>query len=263
MINLKHYAKLMLQEEYRRKYFALKKLKSTPRYTPVTTNILGTEFSMIDSASFIFMYNEILENGMYKFKANSSTPLIIDAGANIGLSILYFKQLYPQSKIIAFEPDNKVFEVLKKNIAGFSLNNIELINKAVWSSETLLNFMSEGADAGRVVQHGEEKEIHQVPTIRLRDFLNEKVDFLKMDIEGAETEVIEDCQDLLTNIDNIFVEYHSFVNVPQTLGKLIDILSKANFRYYIEAPVKCKHPLYERSSYLDIDLQLNIFAYRC
>ncbi|MEA5503464.1 FkbM family methyltransferase [Halotia wernerae UHCC 0503] len=262
MISLQHYLKLMLQEEYRKKHLALKKLNSTPRYTLTTTNILGTEISLVDSASFIFMYKEILESQIYKFKTNSCTPIIIDAGANIGLSTLYFKQLYPQSKIIAFEPDTRVFAALKENIAAFSLTNVDLVNKAVWSSETILKFMSEGADAGRIVQVDKSKEIQEVSTIRLRDYLNQKVDFLKIDIEGAETEVINDCQDLLINVDNLFVEYHSFVNQPQTLSNLIDILSRANFRFYIDAPIKCQHPFYEHGQYMGMDQQLNIFAFR-
>ncbi len=262
MFGAKHYLKLAIQEDYRKKCSALKKLKSTPRYTETTTSLLGREISIVDSASFVFMYKEILENQIYKFKANSSTPTILDVGANIGISTIYFKQLYPQSRVIAFEPDPRVFSALEKNIAAFSLTNVELINKAAWSSETILEFMSEGADAGRLVQVDGNKEICKVSTIRLRDYLNQKINFLKIDIEGAETEVINDCQDLLFNVEHIFVEYHSFVNQPQTLSNLLGVLSQANFKFYIDSSVKHQHPFYERGQYMGMDLQLNIFAFR-
>src|SRR5215203_7438092 len=60
-------------------------------------------------------YQELFVNEIYKFKADTSTPVIIDCGANIGLSILYFKKIYKQAQIEAFEPDGKNFELLVQN----------------------------------------------------------------------------------------------------------------------------------------------------
>ena len=259
---LKHIGKLLLQPEYRRYNLALKTLFNTPRYTNSSTNLLGSEIELVDAASFLFMYGEIFEQQIYKFKAKHEQPRIIDCGANIGLSIIYFKQLYPNSKIIGFEPDVKVFKVLQKNIQTWGLSQVELVKKAVWDSETTLEFMSEGADAGRITQLETDKERYQVQTVRLRDYLNDKVDFLKLDIEGAETEVMKDCQDLLKNVENLFVEYHSFVNQTQTLATIVDILSKANFRLHIHPPVTSPQPFYYRNVHLGMDMQLNIFAFR-
>ena len=64
--------------------------------------------------------------------------------------------------------------------------------------------------------------------------MNKHVDFLKLDIEGAETTVIKDCADYLGNVDNIFVEYHSFLSEKQTLDELLNILKKTNFRVQIQ-----------------------------
>ncbi len=259
---LKHIVKLLLQTEYRRYNLALETLFNTPRYTNSSTNLLGTEIELVDAASFLFMYGEIFKQEIYKFKAKHEQPKIIDCGANIGLSIIYFKQLYPNSQIIGFEPDVKVFKLLQKNIQTWGLSQVEIVKKAVWNSETTLEFMSEGADGGRINQLETDKETYQVQTVRLRDYLNEKVDFLKLDIEGAETEVIKDCQDLLKNVQNLFVEYHSFVNQPQTLATLVDSLSKANFRLHIHTPMTSPQPFCCRNVYLDMDMQLNIFAFR-
>ena len=208
------------------------------------------------------MYREIFEQQIYKFKASIKNPLIIDGGANIGLSLIYFKQLYPDSKVIAFEPDPNVFRILQENTEKFQLTDVTLLNKALWSSETILEFMAEGADGGRVVETDQSNYKHQVPAIRLREYLNQPVHFLKLDIEGAETEVLKDCQDLLGNVENLFVEYHSFVNQKQTLNILIDILSDAGFRLHIHPPATSPQPFFNRNIHLGMDMQLNIFAFR-
>ncbi|MGF1479792.1 MAG: FkbM family methyltransferase [Cyanophyceae cyanobacterium] len=254
--------KLILRPGYRQHQFVKSKLKNIPRYTPASVNLLGKSFGFVDSASFLFMHKEIFEQQIYKFRKTKEEPLIIDCGANIGLSVLYFKQLFPESRVIAFEPDVKVFQVLQKNVDEFQLSNVELIDKAVWSSETTLEFMAEGADGGRVTQIESKHEKYQVKTVRLRDYLYQPVDLLKLDIEGAETEVIQDCQDLLVNVENFFIEYHSFVNEPQTLHMIINILSSAGYRLHIHPPATSPQPFYHRNVHLGMDMQLNIFAFR-
>lgn len=259
---LRHLGKLLLQSDYRRHYFLRQNLRNIPRYTPSSIKLFGADIQLVDSASFLFMYKEIFEQQIYRFKTQNQKPLIIDAGANIGLSILYFKQVYPNSHIVAFEPDIKVFNILKKNVDIYALSDVTLVNKAVWSSETILEFMVEGADAGRVTHIELEKETYQVSTTRLREYLSKPVDFLKLDIEGAETEVIKDCQDLLFNVNNLFVEYHSFVDEEQTLYIILNILHEAGFRLHIHPPLTSPQPFYYRYVNLGMDMQLNIFAFR-
>jgi len=250
------------QLEKARFNFSLMNLSQKERYTPTCITLSGKEIKLVDSLSFLWTYVEIFENEIYKFKASSSSPTIIDCGANIGLSILYFKQLYPNSRIIAFEPDLEIFEILKNNVQSFKSTNVELIRKAVWSSETFLEFMAEGADAGRVVQIESPKKSYQVPTARLRHYLNEPIDLLKIDVEGAEIEILKDCSDLLSNVKNLFVEYHSFANSSQSLDILIKILSEAGFRLHIHPTYISPNPLMERNINTGMDMLLNIFAFR-
>lgn len=259
---LKHLGKLLLRPDYRRHYFVRQNLRNIPRYTPTSINLFGSNIQLVDSASFLFMYKEIFEQQIYKFKTQTQKPLIIDGGANIGLSILYFKQLYPDSHIIAFEPDIKVFKTLKKNVDIYALRDVSLVNKAIWSSETILEFMEEGSDGGRVTHIESEQKKYQVSTISLCDYLRTPVDFLKLDIEGAETEVIKDCQDLLCNVNNLFIEYHSFVGEEQTLYIILDIIHKAGFRVHIHPSVTSPQPFYHRYVNYGMDIQLNIFAFR-
>src|SRR5690606_5512850 len=123
-----------------------------PRYTKTSVQLEGIEIIIPDLASFRFMHKEIFEQEIYKFKTSTPEPYIIDGGANIGLATIYFKKLYPFSRIVSFEPDLKIFETLKQNIGVFNFKSIELIQKGLWNQNTKLLFKSEGADAGLIAE---------------------------------------------------------------------------------------------------------------
>ena len=232
----------------------LVRLANIPRYTPTTTNLLGETIHIIDARSFLSMKHA------YNFEATGPDPLILDCGANIGLATLYWKRTYPAARIVAFEPDPKLFSVLEQNTK--QLLSVTLLRNAVWQQECELPFQSEGSWAGRVCVPGD-KESFMVSALRLRDFLDDEVDFLKLDVEGAECQVLADCGDRLWNVRNLFAEYHSIWGCPQTLPELLTILKETGFRYYIRGHHKSQ-PLISRSpgSYNSMDLQLDIFAYR-
>src|SRR5205814_5177552 len=135
-------------------------------------------------------FHAIFVDECYALRSHNDHPLILDCGANIGLSVLYLKRLYPKSRIIAFEPDHAIFDVLKHNVHGNGFTDVELVRAAVWSQTTTLRFWREGTGAGRVVGTTNQTGLIDVPAIRLRDRLEAApIDFLKLDIEGAETEV--------------------------------------------------------------------------
>jgi hypothetical protein len=151
---------------------------------------------------------------------------------------------------------------LKKNLAGnISCNGIEIIDAAVWIDHKGVLFSQEGADGGSL--YGSSKSVN-VRSVRLRDLLahEEYIDMLKIDIEGAEYEVVKDCADSLGNVNNIFIEYHSRKDYPQRLSEILNILEQNNFRYYIENLTKKQHPFtnFNNNAHDTFDLQLNIFA---
>jgi FkbM family methyltransferase len=258
----KRLVKMILEPQYRKSQLEDRRLTGLKRYIPTQTGLLNKSIEIVDAASFLFMRKEVFDQQIYRFKSKTPSPKIIDGGANIGLSVIYFKTLYPNSIITAFEPDSNVFKVLENNVRSFDLENVTLVSKALWKEDRVLEFMAEGADGGRVVELENLRSIIKVDAIRLRPYLEEHVDFLKLDIEGAETEVLEDCQNLLGNVDNLFVEYHSFVNQSQTLDRLIGILANAGFRLHIHPPATSPQPFYERNVQMGMDMQLNIFAFR-
>ena len=240
----------------------LRRVALVPRYTAGITTVFGHPFAYVDSASFLSTYAEIFDQGIYAFSTASDMPYILDCGANIGLSVLFFKQCCPNSRIVAFEPDPEICRVLETNIANFNLTNMRAVEKAVWSSETTLEFLVEGADGGRVINIDENFPRRTVKTVRLRDYLVEHVDLLKIDIEGAESEVLVDIADRLDCVERIFVEYHSFADRAQSLSSIVAILSDAGFRLHFHPCSIAPHPFVEIPSHFGMDMQLNIFGTR-
>ncbi len=256
-----HLGKWIADSDYRHKSRHLSRLKKLLRYQVATTEILGKPIEIADSKSFLWMYDEIFEREIYSFRARVEAPYIIDCGANIGLSVLYFKRLYPQSRVVAFEPDQKIFDILNRNIQNSGYGSVDLHRCAVWTSETNLSFMREGADGGRLAGPGDSNDV-LVPTVRLRDYLSQPVDFLKLDIEGAEVDVLADCANELQNVDTLFVEYLSFAERPQRIDELTTILTEAGYRLHIHPPVTSPQPFMRREVLGGMDMQLNVFAFR-
>jgi FkbM family methyltransferase len=241
-----------------RENISLFKISIIPRFKKSTVNICGADMTFPDSASFLFTYDEIFKKRIYDFKSKSQKPYIIDGGANIGLASIFFKKIYPNSEIITFEPDAEISKILKENLDSFGFGDVKVIQKGLWKNEGQISFVSDGADGGRIDEGSDSEKIE---VTRLKDYLQNHVDFLKLDIEGSEVEVMEDCKDYLHNIDNIFLEYHSFKNKKQDLDKVLKIFSDNNFRYYIQTVgIEKNKPFIENEENLSMDMQLNIFA---
>lgn len=259
---LRHWGKLAVSSQYRSRYRELERLRRTPRYARTHTHLLGARLDLVDAASFLALYDELIEGQIYRFETTKRAPFIIDGGANIGVSSIFFKSLYPKSRILAFEPDPEVFKVLKANCESFGLHDVELVPKALWTCDTTLQFKQEHSDAGRVSRTGDAGDLISVDACRLKDYLRTDVDLLKLDIEGAETTVLADCASVLSNVERLFVEYHSFANSPQTLHELTAILTDAGFRIHMQCPMFSPQPFVKRDVYLGMDFQANIFAFR-
>ena len=237
----------------------LEELEARPRYFPGEIKFMENLFRYSDATTLLGGVIELFHENKYQFKASSDAPIIFDCGANIGLSMIYFKQMYPKAVIHAFEPDPELFELLKYNMASFSFSDVFLYNSAIWVDNVEVDFFSEGGFSGRICeQTGQSNEL--VDGVRLRDFLDSRVDFLKLDIEGAEVEVINDCQDRLHNIEHLFVEYHSPLGQKQQLDIILTALTNSGFRYQIKDVFSAKAPYLKVEQMAMMDLQLEIFA---
>lgn len=254
--------KILEYRKYKRLGISFSEYSSLKKQNKKSTSVLfGKEIKITDSFWHLHSLNELFIDEVYKFNSNNPVPKIIDCGSNIGLSIIFFKKLFPNSEIIAFEPDNDIFDISIYNLNQFGIDDVKLFQKAVWINNEPLVFAKTGSLGGHLVEEKKENTI-DIQAVRLKDFLSDKIDFLKIDIEGPEYDILKDCGDSLGNVENIFVEYHSFSENPQMIGELLILLKNAGFKVYVkEAWENMKKPFIDKKvSYFD--LQLNIFGYR-
>jgi FkbM family methyltransferase len=226
----------------------------------------GWTLTVPDLRSFLGAYYWTFAERTYAFRSARPDPLIIDCGANIGLSILYFKSIYPESRIIAYEADPGIFAVLKRNMDANAIRGIELINQAVGAENGVARFWSQGGDSGRLAVEGDEsKALISVPVVRLREHLvGRDVDLLKMDIEGAEVDALIDCAPELGRVAAVCAEFHSFPGRPQRLGELITAMERAGFRTQVTQVMRGGSPLLpeHRIPIEGMDVQMHLYFYR-
>ena len=191
-----------------------------------------------DGPNFYTLYKDIFINRIYHFEAERPDPLILDCGSNIGMTIMYFKHVYPQGRVIGFEPDPTIFPYLQENIHRNDLSEVKLVQAAVAGRDGPLKFYSDGKYASCLSSNIPAELANgwsecNVPSVRLGDYLSDRVDFLKMNIEGAEFEVLADIEKRLRQIREMIIEYHHLPSLPRTLHKILGILNRQGFDYLI------------------------------
>ncbi|RJP28120.1 MAG: FkbM family methyltransferase [Candidatus Omnitrophota bacterium] len=186
----------------------------------------------LDFKSLVSQWDYIFGYEKYFFESNNISPRVLDCGANIGIFSLYCKMLYPGARITAIEADPKITEVLRKNLSVNGFDDIEVLNKAVWVKDGRVEFCEEGSDAGSlysVVMDDSMPKIN-IDSMRLSDILAaQKIDLLKLDIEGAERDVLYDCSDHLSNVDKIIIDLHEFSLPQKNTADVISLLRQKDF----------------------------------
>ena len=241
------------------------KLKYYKHLTPgkISKHILfGRPLYFSHSLELVNGLKEIFIHNTYRQKLKE-VPFIIDCGANIGLSIISMKRQYPNAEIIAYEPDDKNFHLLSENIKSFGYSNVTLHKEAVWTSYTTLQFSNAGLMSSKI-ETGNSNNTIEIKAIRLKDVIDREVDFLKIDIEGAEYDVLKDIADKLHFVKNMFLEYHGTFAQNGELADIINIIHSRGFNFYIkEAATLFDYPFYRiKKATINYDVQLNIFCFR-
>jgi FkbM family methyltransferase len=256
--SLKPFSRVVHEKAYKEWLRLFDFLKDENLKYPADVKAMGYLWQVHHGATFLNQFESIFVDQIYQFNCKSQTPVIIDCGANMGTSVLYFKWLFHKAKVFAFEPDKHIFDVLSNNISRNKLNDINLFNKAVWTNHQDMFFNSNNAQSGKLIT---DESAFKVSCIRLKDFMQEfkQIDFLKLDIEGAELPVLQDIDSELHRVQHLFIEYHSMVHEPQKLSNLLHILEKENFRYFIGGSLN-KSPFTNTLVQEGIDLTLDIFA---
>lgn len=203
-----------------------------PRRQRGRLRVMDYDLEYVDLLTTCPQWHDIFVRRQLEFRAASETPRILDCGANIGLASLYFKRLYPRARITAFEADPAVASVLAGNLTRNGAGDVERVAAAVWTTGGQVAFAAEGTDAGAIadVADGLAAPRLAVPAVRLRDYLaKERVDLLKLDIEGAELAVLADCEDVLGQVAALHVEVHDLTPGRRLLPSALNVLERAGF----------------------------------
>jgi FkbM family methyltransferase len=240
------------------KVFILKRYDSQNRIA----NIVGFNVNYLNYRALVSLFIELFLGYEYYFVSKNDNPYIIDCGSNIGMSIFYFKMLYPNSQILGFEPEEETFSCLEKNVKNNFMNSVVIHKVALSNKEGIIDFYYDPENVGSLNMSTKQKKMskqnQKVKAILLSKHINKDVDFLKIDIEGSELEVLEELSNAgkLNYVSQMVIEYHHHIESESDIfSRMLRILEDAGYGYQIES-----HPGWPimRQQYQDI----LIYGYR-
>jgi FkbM family methyltransferase len=192
---------------------------SDPLPVRVFSGHIGKHVHIRLNTTDISIYNQIFVRHEYDFPIAVAPKVIIDAGANVGFSAIYFARRFPAAKIYALEPEQSNFDLLVKNVAPFP--NVVPVNKALWNETTELEIFDPGPGRAGLQKDGFQtfdandtrgRSVERVRAIDLDSLMHEfhidHIDLLKIDIEGAEREVFQRPGAWIDRVGIIAVELH-------------------------------------------------------
>jgi len=181
---------------------------------------------------------EILENNIREGN------VVLDIGANIGFYTLIMAKLVGEKgKVYAFEADPTNFNILKKNVEVNGYKNIILVNKAILDcNKTIKFYVDKGNTAGNSLFKGNKQKYNEIESVKLEDYFpeNQKIDFIKIDIEGSEGRAIKGMTNLLDKNKKIKIITEFYPKLLNGVGKEVDLnaedylkfLRKKGFKLY-------------------------------
>ena len=196
-------------------------------HRPVTQRGFGFTLYAPDPQLLLQLVLEIFVEGIYYFESEKAAPRIIDGGSNIGISVLYFKYLYPHAEILAIEPNPEAMVYLEKNIRENNLKGIRLIRAALWDQEGEETLYRAPSLLNASLIPYADREAFTVPTKKLSTYLRgNRIDLVKLDIEGAEEKVLSEIgnQGEIHNAKQYIIEFHPNASSPEGLEDLKQLL---------------------------------------
>ena len=178
---------------------------------PTFAEVQGHKMFLDSKDSLHLSINEVYEPFETKIvkKEIKKGDVVLDIGANIGYYTLIFAKLVgEEGKVFAFEPDPTNFSLLKKNVEMNSYKNVVLIQKAVSNKtgKARLYLSEDNMGDHRIYDSHDGRKFIEIETISLDDYFkdyNGKIDFIKMDIQGAEGGAIQGMFNLLKKNNNV------------------------------------------------------------
>jgi FkbM family methyltransferase len=176
---------------------------SIPHYSQKIFLRLGTS----DVASF----KQVFVDNQYGLDLSTNPSIIVDAGANVGMSAAYYSLRYPSATIVAVEPGPSNFDVLSRNAKLFP--KIIPIHAALWNHEGTVRIQNPGTgNWGMRVSEDNTSSGTDIRSVTVPALLKQlgidRIDLLKIDVEGAECEIFQDAAAWIDRVGVICVELH-------------------------------------------------------
>ncbi|MGH1387699.1 FkbM family methyltransferase [Kordia sp.] len=193
----------------------------------------------VEVATKLPMYYVVKDINRYEtFYTVKKDDVVIDAGANHAyLSIYYGKKVGSAGKVFAFEPDKINVAEMEANIAlNAGVENIQIQEELIWNENTKLEFFEAGTVSSSIHYKPENakailKDAITIDSFQKREQL-ERLDFVKMDIEGAEIEAMDGLVEVLEKFKpNFAIASYHWVNEEQTYKKVEAFFKEKNYPY--------------------------------
>ena len=171
----------------------------------------GRSIGMRPGTSDFSCFRQIFMDGDYELDLPQRPDVIVDVGANIGLASIFFAKRYDPSRIIALEPDPSNFEMLQRNTKGITA--VTCLNQALWKNTGRLSLEQGVHDKWGVQVREDAGGKSTVQAIDMATLMQqhrlEHIDLLKIDIEGAEVDVLSaNCSSWLPKVKVLVIELH-------------------------------------------------------
>lgn len=209
--------------------------------------------------SLAYLHREIFVELQYYFDAGRRDPFIVDGGSNIGMSVLFFKALYADARIVAFEPARPAYDVLVRNVEANDLRDVDAHQVALGREEGEIPFYEDPGDPSTFRMSVRPERLcgtaTNVPQRRLSTFLPDRVDLLKLDVEGAEDDVLAELAEsgALSRVEQLVVEYHHQLAPERDfLDSFLAHVREAGFRYEVRAAPRIKTRLSGPPGFQDV-----------
>ena len=209
---------------------------------PGWANVAGFRMRYLEAEWMRYLYREVFAEREYWFTTDNTRPVILDCGSNIGMAILFFKALYPDARITAFEPAPWACAAIEDTIQANELRDVTLHNAALAETEGTLELFHDPSHPGSAVMSVFRErmpgETVRVPAVRLSNYVTGPVDFLKLDVEGSELPVLRDlvASGTLGQISQMVIEFHHHMSpTVDNLSECLSILESNGFGYQLSS----------------------------
>ncbi len=201
----------------------------------------GLRFATDNREQFDRIWRDVVVGREYEMGDLGPAPVIVDAGAHIGVASAWFARRYPGALVLAFEPNPATFALLAANIRQNGLRRVAAFNAAVapvagatplwtlpgdsWGDATVRHSWHDGQPVRRL----------DAAAVTLSSLLVGPVDLLKLDVEGVEAAVLAEAAPRLDRVRRLVLEFHGSAGNPANrLEEVLHTLGEAGFRTRLE-----------------------------